>query len=197
MNKDILEFNFIKQIDCSREVAFWNYWDHEHLDVVHGGYNKSDILYDRKEYMFRVDKIQLPILGFLKPMTPIFTVQHDESTMITYAIQFGVLSKTTIKIESLGKRKCEINMNYKFYLNGWRKLLKPILKILVPKWNEKVWIEDFPVKIRRQKVIDLNFKDFVGLPDKIEEREFKGDIKLHLPIPRLKNSSKDKHPLKK
>ena len=31
---------------------------------------------------------------------------------------------------------------------------------MVPKWNEKVWKEDYPIKIRRQKVIDLNFKDF-------------------------------------
>tara|TARA_Y100000590_G_scaffold100938_1_gene114708 strand:+ start:3552 stop:4145 length:594 start_codon:yes stop_codon:yes gene_type:complete len=197
MNKNILEFNFLRQIDCSKEVAFWNYWDHEHLDVVHSSYSKSDILYDRKDYMFRIDEIKLPIFSFLNPMTSIFTVQQDENTMLTYAVQLGVLSKTTIKIESLSKRKCEINMNYKFYLNGWRKLLKPMLKIMVPKWNEKVWKEDYPIKIRRQKVIDLNFKDFVGLPSKIEEREFKGDIKLHLPLPRLKKSPRDKHPLKK
>lgn len=43
MTKDILEINIKKIIECSKEVAFWNYWDHEHLDVVHGGYAKSDI----------------------------------------------------------------------------------------------------------------------------------------------------------
>ena len=197
MNKNILEFNFIKQVNCSKEVAFWNYWDHEHLEVVHDGYSKSDILYDKKEFMFRVDQVKLPLLSFLKPMTPIFTVQHDENIMITYAIQFNVLSKTTINIKSLDKKKCEINMNYKFYLNSWRKLLKPILKILVPKWNEKVWLEDLPIKLRRQKVIDMNFKDFTGLPEKIEDRNFTGNNNLRLPLPRLKNSSRDQHPLKK
>jgi hypothetical protein len=197
MDKNILEFNFTKKIDCSKEVAFWNYWDHEHLDVVHSGYNKSDVLYDKKEYMFRIDEIKLPIFFFINTLTPIFTVQHDEDTMITYAVQFGVLSKTTIKILTLDKRKCEINMNYKFYVNGWRKLLRPILKIMVPKWNEKVWKEDYPIKIRRQKVIDLNFKDFIGLPENILERKFDGDIKLSLPLPRPIKSSRDKHPLKK
>ena len=128
---NILELNFTKKVNCSKQVAFWNYWDHEHLDVVHGGYSKSDILYDKKEFMFRVDEIKLPIIGFLKPLTPIFTVQHDEDTMITYAIQFGVLSKTTIKIKAVEEKKCEINMNYKFYLNGWRIIIKPILKAFV------------------------------------------------------------------
>ena len=193
---NILELNFTKKVNCSKQVAFWNYWDHEHLDVVHDGYSKSDILYDKKEFMFRVDEIKLPIIGFLKPLTPIFTVQHDEDTMITYAIQFGVLSKTTIKIKTVEEKKCEINMNYKFYLNGWRKIIKPILKFLVPKWNEKVWLEDLPIKLRRQKVIDMNFKDFIGLPEDINERVFQGNKDLKLPIPRLLNSSRDKHPLK-
>ena len=39
--------------------------------------------------------------------------------------------------------------------------LRPILKILIPKWNQKVWNEDFGIKIRRQKMLDMNFKDFV------------------------------------
>lgn len=197
MNNNILEFNFIKEADCSKEVAFWNYWDHEHLDIVHNGYKKSDVLYDRKEYMFRLDEIKLPLLRFLTPLTPIFTVQHDDDTMITYAVQFGVLSKTIIKIDSVSKKKCIIVMNYKFFLNGWRKVLRPLLRLLVPKWNEKVWLEDLPIKIRRQKMIDMNFKDFVGLPKDIKEREFNGDVKLHLPIPRPTNSTRDRHPLKK
>ena len=88
-------------------------------------------------------------------------------------------------------------MNYKFYLEGWKRILEPFLKIMIPKWNEQVWKEDLPVKLRRQKVIDLNFKDFVGLPDKINKRSYNGNYKLSLPIPRPKNSSRDKHPLKR
>ena len=197
MSKEVLEFNFYKKVDCSKEVAFWNYWDHEHLDVVHDGYNKSNIMYDKNNFMFRIDEIKIPVLGFLKPMTPIFTVQHDENTMITFAIQFGVLSKTTININSINDRKCHINMNYKFFLNSWRKILRPLLKILVPRWNEKVWLEDLPIKLRRQKIVDMNFKDFLGLPENIKDRKFSGSNNLRLPIPRLKNSSRDLHPLKK
>jgi hypothetical protein len=198
MNKDILEITIIKEINCSKEVAFWNYWDHEHLDIVHNNYKRSDILYDNNNFMFRIDEIKIPLMPFLKANTPIFSVQHDENTLYTYAVQFGIVSKTTITIISLGKFKCKITMNYKFYLKGWKKILKPLLKNLIPIWNERVWKEDLPVKLRRQKVLNMNFKDFIGLPEKYEERiNNKKDNYLKLPIPRPKNSSRDLHPLKK
>jgi hypothetical protein len=197
MTKDILEINIKKNIKCSKEVALWNYWDHEHLDVVHGGYTKSDILYDRENYLFRIDLIKIPFIPLMKFTTPIFMVQHDNDTLLVFATQFGVLSKTTITIKSLENTKCEITMNYKFYLNGWRGLLRPLLKKLIPIWNEKVWREDYPVKIRRQKILDMNFKDFVGLPEKITDRTNNSKKEFKLPIPRPKNSTRDQHPLRK
>ena len=193
---NVLEVEIRKNINCSKDVALWNYWDHEHLDVVHDGYKESDILYDNNNFMFRVDNIKIPF-PFIKLQTPLFMVQHDENTLYVYAIQIGIISKTTISIKSLTASSCEITMNYKFYLNGWRKILKPFLKIMIPKWNEKVWLEDLPIKIRRQKVLDMNFKDFKGLPEKINEREKIKDenYSFKLPIPRPINSSRDRHPL--
>jgi len=195
-NKDILEIEVKKNIDCSKEVAFWNYWDHEHLDIVHAGYKKSDILYDRKNFIFRVDKVKVPLIPFSGFTTPIFMVQHDENTLYVFAIQMGIISKTTITINSITQSSCEIIMNYEFYLNGWRKILRPILKRLIPKWNEKVWNEDYNVKLRREKVLNMNFKDFVGLPKEINSRKSKNkNYIFKLPIPRPKNSSRDLHPL--
>ena len=133
---DILEVEIIRQINCSKEFALWNYWDHEHLDVVHEGYKKSDILYDKKNFMFRVDNIKVPF-PFLKFLTPIFMVQHDENTLFTYAIQMGVISKTTITVNSKTNSSCEIIMNYKFF--KWlEKNFKTFLKIMIPKWNESL-----------------------------------------------------------
>ena len=193
---NILEVEILKKIDCSKEVALWNYWDHEHLDVVHSGYKQSDILYDKNNFMFRIDKIKVPF-PFLKLLTPIFMVQHDENTLIVYAVQMGVVSKTTITVNSLTKSSCQIIMNYKFYLNGWRRILKPFLKIMIPKWNEKVWLEDYPLKLRRQKVLDMNFKDFKGLPKEISQRinNDEDNKPFKLPIPRPFNSTRDLHPL--
>jgi hypothetical protein len=195
-NSDVLEVEIYKEINCSKDVALWNYWDHEHLDITHSAYKESNILYDKNNFMFRVDNIKIPF-PFMNFQTPLFMVQHDEDTIYVYAVQIGVISKTTITIKSLNNSSCQIIMNYKFYLNGWRKILKPFLKIMIPKWNEKVWLEDLPIKIRRQKVLDMNFKDFKGLPEKINEREKNKDenISFKLPIPRPINSSRDQHPL--
>lgn len=85
-------------------------------------------------------------------------------------------------------------MNYIWHLEGLKILLYPVLKILIPIWNEKVFKEDLPLKIRRQKVIDLNFKDFKGMPSKINERK-NGTYDFILPIPRLVSSARDRHPL--
>ena len=62
--------------------------------------------------MFRVDNIKVPF-PFLKFLTPVFMVQHDENTLLTYAIQLGIVSKTTITINSITNSSCQIIMNYK------------------------------------------------------------------------------------
>jgi len=195
-NSDVLEVEIHKKINCSKDVALWNYWDHEHLDVVHSGYKSSHVLYEKKNYMFGIHQIQIPIFRFLSSLTPIFMVQHNEYTQYAYTIIFGVVTKTTITIKPISSSKCSISMNYKFYCNGWKKIFKPFIKWLMPKWNLKVWEEDYDVKLRREKVLSMNFKDFVGLPDDIKQRLNSKKPKLRLPIPRPKNSSRDRHPLR-
>tara|TARA_B100000989_G_scaffold188187_1_gene141685 strand:- start:28135 stop:28749 length:615 start_codon:yes stop_codon:yes gene_type:complete len=196
LSKDnVLEVEISKKVACSKEIAKWNYWDHEHLDVIHGGYESVDNLYDADNFCFTYTRVKIPVIPFLSSMTPLFLVQHDEFTQFTYAIQFGVVSRTTIKIEEITTNSCKITMNYKFHLNGWKKVLSPILKYLIPIWNKKVWIEDLPVKLRRQKVLEMGHKDFIGLPN--SENDRKGHVikKTKLPIPRPRNSSRDQHPL--
>lgn len=193
--KYILEITNQKIGDYSAEVAKWNYWDHEHLDVVHQGYTDSDILYEKGNIMFGIHKIKAPLFPFLIIQTPIFLVQHDENTMYTIVQQLGVTSKTTIKIFPISESKCKIEMTYQFYLNGWRKILRPILKKLVPIWSERVYKEDLPLKLRRQKFLEMGFSDFKGMPP-MDKRQNVLVKKTVLPIPRPKNSSRDRHPLK-
>ena len=59
-NSDVLEVEIYKEINCSKDVALWNYWDHEHLDITHSAYKESNILYDKNNFMFRVDNIKIP-----------------------------------------------------------------------------------------------------------------------------------------
>ena len=51
---NLLEVNIEKEVNCIKSVAFWNYWDHEHLDSIHKGYQKSDIMYDSNNFLFRI-----------------------------------------------------------------------------------------------------------------------------------------------
>lgn len=196
---NILEMEFHRELNVSKSVAFWNYWDHEHLDIVHDGYRKSDILYEKKNVMLRIDNVNIPVplLPFVTLRTVIFMVQENEDTLYTYAVQMGIVSKTTIKIEELKKDQCHFTMNYQFELDGWRRILRPLLKKLIPIWNERVWEEDLPLKMRRQKVLRYNFKDFFGLPKEIHNRENNDEIEpLELPVKRPRKSARDKHPFK-
>ena len=195
-SEDVLEITIKKKINVSKDAIKWNYWDHDHLDEVHGGYQESNVLFEKNNIVFRVDTLKIPYVPFFKPITPIFMVQKNEDVMHTFAIQYGVLSKTTIITKELNKNKSEVTMNYKFYLNGWRKLLRPLLKRLIPIWNEKVWIEDLELKLRRQFVLNLGFKDFFGLPKNIKDRKINSNRKIILPVPRVKSSKRDMHPLK-
>ena len=193
---NILEITVKKKINVSKDVIKWNYWDHDHLDKVHGGYEESNILFEKNDVVFRVDTLKIPFMPFFKPTTPVFMVQKDNDTLQTFTIQYSVLSKTTIQVNELAKNKSEITMNYKFYLNGWRKILSPLLERLIPIWNVRVWREDLELKLRRQFVLNLGFKDFYGLPKNIEERKIDSNKEIVLPVPRVKSSKRDMHPLK-
>ncbi len=195
-DKKILEITIKKEIDCSKDVAFWNYWDHEHLDIIHSGFAEPHILYEDRNFMYRIDAVKIPFIPFIKISTPMFMVQHDDNTLYTYTVQLGIVSRNKITINEIDKQKSEIIMNYKFLLKYWQLPFKNLLRKLFTKWNERIWNEDYPVKIRRQKILNMNFKDFIGLPMKRSEREFKGEnYKLVLPVKRYKNSSRDQHPL--
>jgi len=181
------EMIFNKEINCSASVAFWNYWDQEHLEHIHDGYEKFKIIYEDKDLIFSVREVILPLIR-LKITTPIFMKQLDKNNLIAFGIIYGVLSETKVFINDIGHDKCSIKVTYKFYLNGWQKLLIPLLKYLTKKWFQKVWEEDFVLKTRRQKVLRYNFKDFVGLPKKIKDRTNNDEYILKLPLARPKNS---------
>ena len=87
----------------------------------------------------------------------------EKSTYKDYEIIIVDNASKDNSIKEDKKKSSILTMNYKFYLEGWSILLAPLLKILIPRWNEKVWKEDFPVKIRRQKVLSMNFKDFISV----------------------------------
>ena len=63
--KDVLEVNNEKIAECSAEVAKWNYWDQEHLDIVHDGYVRSDCLYEKDNIFLATHYIKAPLIPFI------------------------------------------------------------------------------------------------------------------------------------
>jgi hypothetical protein len=190
----ILDKTFKRNVNVSKAVVLWNYFDHLHLDVVHRGYEAANILYEKDNYYLMHFKVKAPVIPFFCFRFPAFGFMQDEDTYIIYSFQFGIISKVGITVKELKKDYCEIVMNYKFDLTGFKVILYPILNLLIGKWNEEVWLEDLPVKLRRQMVLRMGFKDFYGLPDKVEDRFYSDAIEINLPIKRPRHSTRDRHP---
>ena len=69
MTKTFLESVSIADTKLPKDLIIWNYWDHEHLDVIHKGYKESDILYDSNNFIFRVDKVKIPVVPFFASLS--------------------------------------------------------------------------------------------------------------------------------
>ena len=188
----ILSVTFKRKVNCSASVCKWNHLDHDHINYTHKGiYNNSEIFYEDDRVVLFYHSLNIPLIPFIKVNTFDLTVLKDKNTVCTYGFQFGISSLSIARYKDIGKDKCLVEVNYKFKFTGLRILLYPLIKFLIPKWNERTWQEDLPLKLRRQKVKRLNFKDFTGMPKKMKDRKFNGKIDFKLPITRLrKNDNK-------
>ena len=193
----ILSRTFKRRVNSSLNVCLWNHWDCDHINYVHKGfYTESEIFYEDDRFVLIFHSLKVPLIPFLKINTIDVTVLKDKNTVCTYGFQFGIPSLSTAKYKEIAKDKCLVEVNYKFKFTGLNILFYPLIKYLIPRWNERTWSEDLSLKLRRQKVIRMNFKDFRGLPKKIKERKFLGPIDFKLPITRLKKNDNKltKHP---
>ena len=193
----IIDVTFKRKVNCSANVCLWNHWDHDHINYVHKGfYNESEILYEDDRVVLFYHKLKIPLIPFFTVNTLDLTALKNKNTVCTYGFQFGIPSLSTATYKDIGKDKCLVSVNYKFKFTGVRILLYPLIKFLLPRWNNRTWHEDLPLKLRRQKVKRMNFKDFKGLPNKIKDRKFFGTIDFKIPITRLRKSDNKliKHP---
>ena len=181
----ILDITINRKVNCSLNVCKWNHWDHDHINYAHKGYSESQIFYEDDRVVLFFHRMKIPLIPFLRINTIDMTALKDKNTIVTYGFQFGIPSLTTATYKEISKDKCSVKVNYKFKLIGLKIIFYPLLKFLIPIWNERTWKEDLPLKLRRQKVKRMNFKDFVGLPKKIKDRKFNGPIDFKLPIKRL------------
>ena len=194
--KNLLIVECEQQINVSKEVIQWNYLDGEHLEVVHQGYKNVKVLLEDGQFSLMTTKLKAPLIPALYLESSVIVSMIDPNTQVTFAKILGTWSKTTIRTVEVSPDACKISMRYEYYLNGWRKLLRPILKRNIAKWNQAVWDEDLPLKLRRQAVLDWGFQDFKGLPRDFEERSLnRFQSELSMPQLRPRNSPIGDHPL--
>ena len=187
----ILEFDFTRKVKASHAAIMWNYWDHEHLYVVHENYKDAKIIYEKDNYAVYLLTYKLPIFRFLTSKSLNIQILENKNTLKIFNMGFLNLPiHTTITVNEFDQDHSEVKINYKFYLKGWRRVLEPFLPKMIKSWNEKTWREDLSLKLRRTKIQRLGFKDFTGLPI-LKERKNDGKIEIKLPIKRHKNSPLD------
>ena len=185
----IIDWTITRKANASLNVCIWNHHDTDHLNYTHKGYSETQVFFEDDGTSLMFHRLKVPFIPFLKINTVEMTsFIKDKNTVVTYGFQLGIQSLSTTKYEEISKDKCLVTLNYKFKLSGIQVLLYPILKILLPIWNERAWKEDLPLKERRQKVKRMNFKDFEGLPKNIEDRKFDGEIDFNIPVWRLRKS---------
>ena len=191
----ILEIKVVQEADCAANVGIWNYWDPEHLGFVHAGYSPAPVLYETDKVCLELNTVRLPIFSFIRSRSIHAITRQDASTFVAYSTYFGIVSITTYVITDTSPDRSRYDITYKFFLETWwQKLCAPLIKAATLRWNERLWKEDLAVKLRRQKVLRYKFRDFVGLPEKIEDRNFAGEISLQLPVPRVPGNVADDHP---
>ena len=189
----IIERTYERTIEAGRDVVWWNYWDMEHFVFVHDSYVTNRALYEDEKSAVLELGFKIPLFSFMTSNSLTYMMLVDEDTHKVFNIGlFGILSITTIKVFKETDRRTRITMNYQFLLEGWRVLLAPLMGHMMGKWNERVWIEDVPLKLRRQKAIDVGFVDFVGLPKKISDRVPR-DYRFKVPMRRPKDSPVNEH----
>ncbi len=187
----VLTITAKKTAPVSTAVGMWNYLDAEHATVVHKGYVSFDVLFQDPQLVIILQVIRLPVFSFIKNASWMAFRILSNSEFENYSVQHGVPVLTHIKVEEPQPNFTEYHMTYKFYLSNWRIIFYPLLKWLVPKWIEQIWKEDLPLKLRRQKVLQMNFKDFSGLPEEIDARKTDTPLHQQIPVPRCKDSPVD------
>lgn len=187
----IVEFECERELDCAASVGVWNYWDMEHPQFVHSGMHGQDLIYETKDFNAGICWMINPMLPFIRSSSVQVIIRHDENTFVNISNYFGVPSVVSYKITEPRKDHSVYKMKYTFYLTGWRVIWAPLVKYFLPKWNLRTWTEDLPLKIRRQKVLRMGFKDFVGLPDNIEDRFYEGPLESKIPLNRPPGSPVD------
>ena len=110
----VIEIDCYNEADCSAAVGIWNYWDHEHVTVVHNGFKEATILYEDDSVVITRMAMRIPILSFLSTSSLITMYREDDNTLIVCNVMVGLPVVSTIRVTEDRKDRSKYHMNYKF-----------------------------------------------------------------------------------
>lgn len=164
-----IEFEIVNIIDTYPEIIWWNSWDGEHLVYIHKSYSNPSIKYLNTNISIFEDSIKIPYIG-IRLRSLVTILQTDENSQLSFAKNwlfngYNIISTKFINGKTHVKVKYTIE-TYAFISFFFSKLIIKSLK----EWNKKIWLEDLPLKNRRDKALQYGFEDFKGLPLNINDR---------------------------
>jgi hypothetical protein len=182
-----------KPMDCSKEVVIWNYFDHEHVVGTHyKHYDKFKIVAERDDWCLVERFYQLPIIGL---KTSSYGFMYLENPNLIRSFQFGkggLVLDQSMHLKDLGPDRCLVTSEYRLTVPLLLKPLEPLWRKITQRWFIDTWDEDAPMRMRRQKVWKLGFRNFVGI-DYINQKTAKpADLPadrpypVELPVPKTK-----------
>ena len=182
-----------KEMDCSKEVVIWNYFDHEHVVGTHYKYyDKFNIVAEKDDWTLVERFYRLPIIGL---KTSSYGFMYLENPNLIRSIQFGKIGLVldqTIHLTDIGPDRCLVATEYRFKAPLFVKALAPLWKLITDRWFINTWDEDAPMRLRRQQVWNLGFRDFVGI-DYVNQKKPQPEgvpsnrpYPVQLPVPKTK-----------
>ena len=180
----LINFEISREVNVSREVCLWNTWDHEHLYFVHKQFEFAKMLYEDSHVAFIRTKVKIPFLPIYLNCLHTMTSLKNGDVMVIDTLPFGVLSKLEMRYIELGTKKTKLQNLYSLDVPVFFYPIKCLVPRIIQKWNDINWAEDLPIKMRRQKALDMGFRDFYGRDVNNKVR----DPFLRLPLARTKDS---------
>jgi hypothetical protein len=182
-----------KEMDCSKEVVIWNYFDHEHVVGTHYKYyDKFNIVAEKDDWTLVERSYKLPIIGY---RTSSFGFMYLENPNLIRSLQFGKLGFTMdqlIHLTDIGPDRCLVATEYRLNVPFFLKPFEGLWRKITERWFLNTWDEDAPMRLRRQQVWKLGFRNFVGIdyinqktakpPELPSERPYP----VELPVPKTK-----------
>jgi hypothetical protein len=193
-----------KEMDCSKEVVIWNYFDHQHVVGTHYKYyNRYKIVAEQNEWCLVERFYRLPVIGL---KTSSFGFMYLESPGLIRSFQFGKLGlmvDQTITLEDRGPDRCVVASEYRLEAPSFMKPLEPLWRRITEQWFIDTWDEDAPMRLRRQKVWNLGFRDFAGIDYINKKTAQPADLPasrpypVELPVPKLKEDRENVRPFER